>query len=71
LIRRREARTGNKHGRGTTVWDALEWVAWIASAAIFLWMLFDAWRVGRDFSEAVLLSSREGVDELVSEKKGS
>jgi hypothetical protein len=53
------------------VWDALEWVAWIASAAIFLWMLFDAWRVGRDFSEAVLLSSREGVDELVSEKKGS
>ena len=53
------------------MWDILEWVAWIASAAIFLWMLFDAWRTGRDYSEEMLLSSREGVDELVSDKKGN
>jgi hypothetical protein len=53
------------------MWDALEWIAWAASAAIFLWMIHDGWRVGRTFPEAALLSSREGVDELIPEKKGS
>jgi len=53
------------------MWDVLEWVAWAISAAIFLWMLHDAWRVDREYSEDVLLSSREGVDELIPEKKGS
>lgn len=51
------------------MWDALEWLAWIASAAIFIWMIYDAWRVGRNYSEDVLLSSREGVDELVQESR--
>jgi hypothetical protein len=53
------------------MWDVLEWVAWAISAAIFIWMLYDAWRVDQDFSEDMLLSSREGVDELIPEKKGA
>ena len=52
------------------MWNTLEWIAWAASAAIFIWMIYDAWRVGQAYSEDVLLSSREGVDELL-EKKGS
>jgi hypothetical protein len=53
------------------MWDALEWIAWAISAAIFIWMFHDAWRVDRDYSEDILLSSREGVDELIPEKKGA
>jgi hypothetical protein len=53
------------------MWNALEWIAWIASAAIFLWMVYDGWKVGKDYGEDVLLSSREGVDELIPEKKGN
>ncbi len=52
------------------MWNTLEWIAWAASALIFLWMVYDGWKVGRDTSEDVLLSSREGVDELIPEKKG-
>jgi hypothetical protein len=50
------------------MWDALEWIAWIVSAIIFIWMVRDGWRVGEAHGEVVLLSSREGVDELVPEK---
>ena len=53
------------------MWDALEWIAWAVSAIIFVWMVYDGWRVGQTHSEDVLLSSREGVDELIPEKKGS
>jgi len=53
------------------MWDVLEWIAWAISAAIFIWMLYDAWHVDRSYSEDVLLSSREGVDELIPEKKGA
>ena len=53
------------------MWTALEWIAWIASGLIVLWMVYDGWKVGHDFGEDVLLSSREGVDELIPEKKGS
>jgi hypothetical protein len=53
------------------MWDALEWIAWAVSAVIFIWMLYDGWRVGQDYSEDMLLSSREGMDELIPEKKGS
>ena len=52
------------------MWNALEWIAWAISAIIFIWMVYDGWRVGQTHSEDVLLSSREGVDELVPEKKG-
>ena len=53
------------------MWDVLEWIAWIVSAIIFVWMVYDGWRVGQNNSEDVLLSSREGVDELIPEKKGA
>jgi hypothetical protein len=46
------------------IWQMLEWAAWGVSAALLLWMVLDAARVGRDFSEDVLLSSREGEIEL-------
>jgi len=53
------------------MWDALEWAAWIVSAILFGWMAYDAFVVGRDYNEDLLLSSREGLDELFAEKKGS
>ena len=46
------------------LWQLSVWVAWIASAGIFLWMIFDFFKVNLKYSETVLTSSREGVDEL-------
>ena len=46
------------------VWQILEYAAWAVSALILLWMVADAWKVGRQFSEETLLSSKEGVDDL-------
>jgi len=46
------------------IWQILEWIAWALSALMLLWMVADAWRVGKQFSEETLLSSKEGVDEL-------
>jgi hypothetical protein len=59
------------------LWKIAEYGAWIVSAALFLWMFVDMIRVNRSFGEDLLLSSREGVDELFAEpgqgdaKKGS
>ena len=54
------------------IWTILEWVAWALSALMLLWMVVDAYRVGQQFSEETLLSSKEGVDELVAaeQKRG-
>lgn len=52
------------------MWTILEWAAWIVSALLFGWMVLDAFSVGRDYGEDMLLSSREGVDELFTERKG-
>lgn len=46
-------------------WDIFEIFAWAVSAILFLWMIADAVRVNREFSEDLLLSSREGIDELL------
>lgn len=46
-------------------WDIFEIVAWGVSALIFLWMIADALRVNREYDEDLLLSSREGIDELL------
>lgn len=51
-----------------TFWEILEWGAWIVSGLIFAWMLFDAAKVGAEFDEGTLLSSREGVDDLFSDQ---
>lgn len=56
------------------MWDFLGTAAWLISAAIFLWLAWDFFVVNKQTSEELLLSSREGVDELFSEtdspKKG-
>ena len=47
------------------MWTILEYAAWAVSAVILLWMLADAVRVNREFDEDTLMSSKEGVDELL------
>lgn len=55
-----------------SIWTVLEWIAWAISALMLLWMVVDAWKVGQQFSEATLLSSKEGVDDLFgADHKGS
>lgn len=49
------------------MWDILGPAAWAISAAIILWMVWDFFRVNSSCSEDVLLSSREGVDELFAD----
>ncbi|HLH11198.1 MAG TPA: hypothetical protein VKV77_04870 [Methylovirgula sp.] len=46
------------------MWDAIIWAAWIISAVLFLWMFVDFLGVNKKYDEGVLLSSREGVDDL-------
>ena len=47
------------------MWTILEYAAGAVSAVILLWMLADATRVNREFDEDTLMSSKEGVDELL------
>ena len=49
------------------MWDMLGWAAWIISAAIFAWILWDFFMVNTKYDEGLLTSSREGVDELFPE----
>jgi hypothetical protein len=42
-----------------------EYLAWIISAALGAWMLFDAVKVSREHSEEFLTTSVEGTDELL------
>jgi hypothetical protein len=46
-------------------WDLLSYAAWVGSALLLLWMVADAIRVNREYDESLLLSSREGSDELL------
>jgi hypothetical protein len=53
------------------IWQIVEWLAWIVSALLIGWMLFDFVKTDNAYSEAQLLSSREGVDDLFGDgKKG-
>lgn len=52
------------------MWAISGWVAWIISAVIFIWLVWDFCRVNMKYSEDVLLSSREGVDELFPTEPG-
>ena len=49
------------------MWDMLGWAAWAISAVIFLIIIVDFFKVNAKYSEDILLSSREGVDELFPE----
>jgi hypothetical protein len=42
----------------------LEWAAWVISAVLAAWMLFDTIKVGREHDEEFLTTSVEGTDEL-------
>jgi hypothetical protein len=46
------------------MWEILGTAAWVISAAIFLWMIWDFFNVNAKYGEDVLVSSREGLDEL-------
>ena len=46
------------------MWETFGGIAWIVSAIIFVWLVYDFIRVNMTYSEVVLTSSREGVDEL-------
>jgi hypothetical protein len=52
------------------MWEVSGWVAWALSAIIFAWLIYDFFRVNIKYGEAVLLSSREGVDELFPNQAG-
>jgi hypothetical protein len=49
------------------MWNILGPAAWIISAVLILWMVWDFFRVNAGYTEDVLLSSREGVDELFAD----
>jgi hypothetical protein len=48
----------------------LEWAAWVVSAGLGLWMLYDATKIGREYDEQFLTTSVEGTDELLDPNAG-
>lgn len=55
------------------IWDIFTYGAWIISAALLLYIVVDTFMVSARYSEDLLLSSREGEDELLidEENKGT
>ena len=49
-------------------WDVIQAAAWLVSISLLAWMVWDAIRVSQQFSEDVLTSSEEGVDELAMQQ---
>jgi hypothetical protein len=45
--------------------DVLEWAAWIISAVLAVWMVYDMLKTGREYDEEFLTTSVEGTDELL------
>jgi hypothetical protein len=50
-------------------WDILQYGAWLVAGLLVLWMVIDATRVSKRFSEDVLTSSQEGIDELAIQQQ--
>lgn len=50
------------------MWNIIAFSAWIISAVLALWMLYDWIKTDRSYSEAELTSSREGEIEAVAEE---
>ncbi|MEX1200135.1 MAG: hypothetical protein WEB02_05040 [Methylophaga sp.] len=50
-------------------WDILSYAAWIISGLLLLWILADAISVSREFDEELLISSREGDDDVLEQIK--
>ena len=51
------------------MWIMIANAGWVLAAALFLWMLYDWFRVDTTYSEATLTSSREGELEAMTEEK--
>ena len=45
-----------------TTWDMLANAAWLISALIAIWMVADLLKVGEEYPEEFLTSSREGQE---------
>jgi len=50
--------------------DLLEWAAWIISAVLGVWMVWDMLKTGRQHDEEFLTTSVEGTDELFESHAG-
>lgn len=46
------------------IWDILSYAAWIGAGLFLLWIIVDAIKVSIRYDEDLLMSSREGLDEL-------
>tara|TARA_R110002050_G_scaffold71891_3_gene154735 strand:+ start:131561 stop:131743 length:183 start_codon:yes stop_codon:yes gene_type:complete len=46
------------------IWDMLSYAAWAGAAMFLLWIVVDAIKVSISYDEDLLMSSREGLDEL-------
>lgn len=46
-------------------WDLLTYGAWILSGILIVWMVMDTVRVNSEYDEDLLISSQEGLDELL------
>ncbi len=51
-------------------WTLLTYAAWGISALLLLWTLYDTIRVNAEYDEELLISSREGADELLDKDEG-
>ncbi len=52
-------------------WDLLSYSAWTLSVILIVWMVMDTLRVNREYDEDLLISSREGLDELLDADAGA
>jgi len=44
-------------------WTLLEYGAWVLAAVVAIWLLYDAYRVGRDYDEEFLTHTIEDLGE--------
>ena len=51
------------------IWNIATYAAWIISILLLVWMLIDAFSVSQQYDEEFLMSSREGAEELTTERK--
>lgn len=47
-----------------TVWDLLEWAAWLLSALVAGWLLYDAVMTSRRYSEEFLTHTLEDLGDV-------
>ena len=50
-------------------WDILQYGSWGVAALLLLWMVADAVLVSSQYTEDVLTSSQEGIDELAAQQQ--